>query len=152
MKKAKGKVSRIVFITVIAVVIGVLIYLKVTAKSAELTAMIENPVTTTPLVTAREVRRWEHDKGQSLGKPLYAEVTVEYEPVNNYTKVDVFNEIIGVLNKNNWQKKELIIAQPDYYKAILPQEDFIIEASVLIHDDRNSVGMYLDTYTDEYHY
>jgi hypothetical protein len=127
---------------------GILLFLSgCNAKSTELKAMLESSVATTQLTTGSEVSRQYQDRQTKplLGKPKQPEVRIEYEPINNYTKEDVYDEIVGILEKNDWEREELSIAQPGYYKASLPQDDFTIVAEVLIHSKSNIVSINLGT-------
>jgi hypothetical protein len=121
----------------IALAFGALLFLS-GCQSAELKAL-ENSTSILQLTTGREVSRWQQDKGVTLGKPDYPEVRIEYEPINNYAKEDVYNEIVGILEENNWERKELSIAQSGYFRASLPQDDFKIVVAVLIHLKSNIV-------------
>ena len=73
--------------------------------------MLESSISTTQLTTGHEIKRWYQDQGVTLGKPVRAQVRIEYEPVSNYTKEDVYNEIVTILEKNNWEREEQSIPQ-----------------------------------------
>jgi len=79
----------------LASVFGVLLFLSGCGiiKSAELQAL-EDAASVLQLTTGREVSRSLRDKGTALGKPVYAEIIIEYEPVNSHTRKEVFDEII----------------------------------------------------------
>ena len=83
----------------IAIAFGVLLFLS-GCQSAELEAL-GNSVSLIQLQTGREVSRWHQDKDVVFGKPIYAKVRIEYEPINYYTKEDVYDEIVAILIKNN---------------------------------------------------
>lgn len=136
--------SLVLFIFILLVVIG-LYFSGYLTQTKELKAMLKSSVPTTPLTTGREVRRSIQDKGVTLGKPIRPYVVIDYEPKDNYTKRDVFDEVVGILEKNNWEKKEVSLPPPDY-KALLPQNGFLIEATVTIQSDRNIVYLILETY------
>ena len=133
------------FIFILFLAIG--LYLsKYVIQTKELKAMLESSIATIQLTTGREVSRSSQDKGVTLGKPIPAEVRIKYEPTGNYTESNVFNEIIGILERDNWKREELSIDEPGFYIAHLPQDGFLIEASVLIQTDRNTVSIRLRTY------
>ncbi|VAW35517.1 hypothetical protein MNBD_CHLOROFLEXI01-2376 [hydrothermal vent metagenome] len=131
----------------IALAIGVLIFLGgCEIKSPELTAMLESSASTTQLTTGREVsRRYQDSAKPLLGKPDRPEVRIEYEPINNYTKEDVYDEIVASLDENNWATEEVYIIRSGYYRASLPQDGFSILATVNIQSDRNIVSVRLRT-------
>lgn len=107
-------------------------------RSSELNAL-EASASIIQLTTGREVSRWHQDKGVALGKPIRAEVRIEYEPANNYTKEDVYNEIVTILEKNNWDRERQNIAQSVYYT--LPQDGFSIVAKVRFDSESNIVSI-----------
>jgi formylglycine-generating enzyme required for sulfatase activity len=123
----------------IALAFGVLLCLS-GCKSAELTAM-ESSVLIIQLSKGREVERFIDDKGEALGKPIYPGVLIVYEPINNYTKKDVFDEIVAILKKNNWQKQDSIV--PGSFSGSLQRDQFIISASVSIFLDKNLVSLHM---------
>ena len=84
-------------------------------KSAELQA-IENSASVLQITTGREVNKWTHDKGVTLGKPVDAKILIVYEPINNHTRKEVYEEIVAILEKNNWVGKEPFA---DYFVATL---------------------------------
>jgi hypothetical protein len=90
-----------------------------------------------------EVRRFVQDKRVTLGKPMPAEVMIIYEPKDVYTQKDVFDEIVGFLEKDTWEKKDLSIPRPEYYTASLLQQGFLISAEVSISSDSNTVVLTL---------
>lgn len=116
---------------------------KYLVKSNELRAILATPIVTSPLTTGYEVERFVSDKGVTLGMPVYPEVLIVYEPKDDYTQRDVFDEVIGILEKDKWEKKELNAPNPEYYKASLPQNGFSIGAEVSTSSDRNTVVMTL---------
>jgi hypothetical protein len=117
------------------------------AESVELRAILESSAAAAQLTTAIEVDRHYQDRETKplLGKPKQPEVRVDYEPISSYTKEDVYNEIIGFLDKKNWKREELSIPQQGYYKASFPQDHFTIVAEVQIHSQENIVSIYLTT-------
>ena len=130
----------------IALAFGVLIFFSgCNTRSDELNAMLESSASTIQLTTGREVSRWHQDKRVTLGKPIRAKVRIEYEPANNYTKEDVYNEIATILYENNWEREEQSIAQSGYSRAALPQDGFSIVAEVRIQSKSNIVSIDLVT-------
>ena len=99
----------------IVLALGVLLFLS-GCKSAGLKAL-ENLVSNMQLTTGREVERYLQDNGRGFitGEIYYPEVCIVYEPINNYTKKDVYYEIVTILKKNNWQYK--VSTTPDYFRA-----------------------------------
>ena len=127
----------------IAFTIGVLFLLS-GCKSAELKE-VENSASILQLTTGHEVRRWHQDKGIALGKPVYTKLWIGYEPINHYTKEDVFNEIIATLEKNNWEKDKSNFV-PDYFTASLQQDQFRITAAVFYYPDENLIAIYFEAH------
>jgi len=107
-------VKRYIYKTYIALAFCVLLFLS-GCNSAKLQAL-ENSVSIIELTTGREVRRSLTDDGTGLlRKPTYAKVLIVYEPINNHTKQEVFEEIGVVLTKNNW--KDYGSVNLDYYRT-----------------------------------
>jgi hypothetical protein len=106
-------------------------------KSAELRSL-EDSASLIQLTTGREVNRSLQDKGEVFGKPVYAEVDIDYEPIDNHTKREVYEEIVEILNKNQWERDEVNIV-PDFFSASLKQDDFKLLISVLIRSSENLV-------------
>ena len=115
-------------------------------QSEELKAMLASRISTFQPSTGNEVRRSYQDKGVTLGKPIPAEVIIEYKPIGNYTVGDVYDEIVKTLLHQHWQKEELSTYQPGFFIASLSQEGFIIKASVNIQPDRGIVSIRLRTF------
>ena len=111
-------------------------------QSAELKSL-EDASSVFKLSTGSESSRWSQDKGTTLGKPVYPELRIEYKPDANHSVEDVYQEIINILEKNNWQKEKVTIDQPGFYLASLKKDDFVIQASVLILTERNVVNVQL---------
>jgi hypothetical protein len=109
--------------------------------------MLESSAATVQLITGQEINRYTQDREIKplLGKPKQPEVRIDYEPTSNYTKEDVYNEIVGILEKNNWEKEELSVSQFGYFKASLSKENFTIVVEVVIHPEMNIVSIYLRT-------
>ncbi len=89
-------------------------------KSEGLKAMLANPVANMQLTTAREVRRYQMDKDKTLGKPGYAEILVIYEPIDNNTQGDVYDEIVGNIENSGWERDSYSAERDDYYSGALP--------------------------------
>ena len=119
-----------------ALAFGVLLFLS-GCKSAELKAL-ENSASIIQLTTGREISRSLKDKAVVLAKQQYAEVTIKYEPINNYTRRDVYDEIVGILEKNNW-KRDAVNVVPDFYSGSLTQGYSKLLVSVGINPDKNQV-------------
>lgn len=114
-------------------------------RSAELTAMARSAAANLHLSTGREVERWERDNDVVLGKPVHAYIAIDYEPASGHTTQDVFAEIVTQLRHAGWQRKDILGPDSDFVIVALPQDDFIIEASVGIDEDRNVVNVRLST-------
>ncbi len=108
-------------------------------KSPQLVAL-ENLVAGLQLTTGREVSRALQDKGVALGKPVHAEIVTEYEPINHHTPKEVFDEIITILEKNNWKGDEWNIV-PDYFSLSLKEGDTTILAKVRIDSNKKLVSL-----------
>jgi hypothetical protein len=142
MKKLRN-IPLTVFIVLL--VFGILFFLSGCSliKSSQLRA-IEDAASVLQLTTGREVERWTQDKGTALGKPIYAQVLIVYEPINNHTKKEVFDEIVAILEKNNWESEPVTV--PDYFRATLQQGQFKISTRVSIGLDKNLVTIVITIY------
>jgi len=118
-----------------------------TMQSKELKAMLENPISTTELTTGHVISRSYQDKGMTLGKPEPAEVRIEYKPKDSYTENDVYSELVKILNQDNWDIDDLNSSQPGFFRASLPQDGFLIKATVNIRSERNIVSIRLRSMT-----
>ena len=115
-------------------------------RSKELVAMLENSISTTALTTGIEIDRSQRDWGEGLIKPTQPEVRIQYKPKNNYTKEDVYEEIIENLEESHWDREEERgIKQAGFYRAFLPQDSFTIRATVQILSEENIVNVRLIT-------
>jgi hypothetical protein len=116
-------------------------------ESTELKAMLKSADATTQITTGSEISRYvqERETNPLVGKPKQPEVRIDYEPLHNYTKEDIYNEIVAILEENGWERDELSIPQSGYYRANLLQDGFIIVAEVQIHSKLNIVSIYLRT-------
>jgi hypothetical protein len=127
----------------IALAFGILFFLS-GCKSAELITL-ESAASIIQLQTGREVSRSLEDKDVVLGKPVYAKIQIEYEPINPYTKEDVYEEIVAILEENHWERdKDNIV--PDAVSGSLQQGDFKILTTVLIQPDKNLVTLYMEVH------
>ncbi len=125
---------------IVALVISVLLFLS-GCKSAELKTM-ENSASVIQLTTGREVRRSLIDKQRGFTGPIYPEITIVYEPINNHTKKEVYDEIVAILKKNSWVGSEPLINN-DFFKATLQQGSFEITADVAsgLNENHVTIGM-----------
>jgi len=88
------------------------------------------------LIKGQEVNRFLQDGGKAMGQPVYPEVLIVYEPINNYTQKEVYVEIMTILENNNWERDKSYIF-PDGFKAYLQHGYFKIITNVNI-DSRNN--------------
>jgi hypothetical protein len=142
MKKIR-KIPLTVFIALL--VFGILFFLSGCSliKSAELRAL-DDATSVLQLTTGQEVSRLVQDKGTALGKPVYAKNYIEYEPINNYTKEDVYDEIIAVLERNGWEGKESSILAPEFsafYRGSLKEVNIALFVNVWISSEKNLVSV-----------
>jgi hypothetical protein len=128
---------------IFALSVGVLLFFS-GCKSADLKAL-DSAVAIIQLQKGGEVSRSYRDKDVVLGKPIYAKARIAYEPINNYNKKEVFDEIVAILGKNNWERDEWNIV-PNAFKASLQQGDFKILTTVLLHLDKNLVTVYMEVH------
>jgi hypothetical protein len=106
-------------------------------KSAELQA-IEDAASVLQLTKGNEVRRSLQDGGTAMGKPVYPEILIIYEPINNYTLEDVYAEIVATLEKNDWEGSEPVTGR-DYFEATLQKGQFKISTGVSINPRTNHI-------------
>ncbi len=127
-------------LAIFALALGVLLCLS-GCKSAELKTM-ENSASILQLTTGREVRRSLIDKQRGFTGPIYPEITIVYEPINNHTKKEVYDEIVAILKKNSWVGSEPLI-NDDFFKATLQQGNFEITADVVsgLSENLEIIGM-----------
>ena len=126
-----------------ALALGVLLFLSA-CTSSELKEL-EEAASIIQLQTGREVNRSVRDKDVVLGKPVHAEMRIDYEPINNYTMKEVYDEIVAILEKNNWEGEECNGCNYDAFSASLQQDHRYIplSATVLVDSDKNLVRIYL---------
>ena len=108
-------------------------------QSKELKAMRGSPIANMQLTTAKEVKRSYRDKNITFGKPIYAYVKIEYEPKINYTKEDVYREIVNNLENNGWRRDLYNVGQRGYYSASQPYESFSLVVKVFNHQNLSTV-------------
>ena len=112
-------------------------------KSAELTA-VEEAATIIQPITGREVYRDVEDKGRTFVRTINANLFIKYEPVNDYTKEEVYEEIVTILEENNWKRDERNKGRSDYFTAFLQQSRYPLVASVSIRSDENIVTVIIE--------
>ncbi len=135
-----------IYIVYIVLALGILLIINL-GKSVQLKTL-ENSISVIQLTTGHEVKRYSDKAGSALGKPVYAEVLVIYEPIGNYTKKDVFDEIVAILKTNNWKDEGSTV--PDYFRASLQQGEsgsgHQLSASVAIFLDKDRVSLKITDY------
>ena len=109
---------------------------------------MESSISIIQLTTGREVSRSVRDKSAGFTGPIYAKIRIEYEPINHYIKNDVYDEIVAILEENNWEEEKCNGCNTDYFSASLPQGSYPIPLSVdvLLHSDENLVSLYITNY------
>jgi hypothetical protein len=147
MKMSKLKLPSIAIL--ILAFFGVVILLSMyNPESAGMKAMLANPVANMQLITARETYRFQEDKDKVLGKPVYAKVRVEYEPIDNYTKGDVYDEIVEIVEKSGWERDSYSADRDDYYSGLQYYEYGSLrrrlEVAVGYKKDGNGIWVSLD--------
>jgi hypothetical protein len=152
-KAGKAKFKKAIITAVVAFgVIAVLFVLYVASlfginfrvtKTAELKAM-QKAASVVKLSSGYQTDRDQNDLYYALGKPIYPEVRLTYSPLPDYTSEDVFSEIVGVLEENNWEKDRPEY-EHGYYHAALPQKRFILLASVRTIPEKNVVRIWFST-------
>ena len=128
---------------ILALAFGVLLFLS-GCKSAELKAM-EDSASVIQLTTGHEVARSLREKDWGFTGPIYPQVIIVYEPINNYTKKEVYDEIVTILEKNNWERYEWSTT-PDSFSGSLRQDQFEISIGVTISLNKNHVVIALIIY------
>jgi hypothetical protein len=113
-------------------------------KSAELKAM-EDSASIIQLTTGQEVRRSLIEKDWGFTGPIYPQVIIVYEPINRYTKKEVLDEIVTILEKNNWERYEWSTT-PDSFGGSLRQDQFEISIGVSIDSNKNHVVIVMTIY------
>jgi hypothetical protein len=142
MNKVPDTKGRLKTLLVIGLILIILLLFLRWCKSAELQA-IEDAASVLQITTGREVRRSTQDKSTALGKPVYPEIFIVYEPINNHTRKEVYEEIVAILKKNNWEGSEPFV---DYFKATLQKGGFEISTKVVIGEIKNIVTIRVTIY------
>ena len=136
--------KKIRFVFVIGLMLIIFLFFLSGCKSVELQA-IEDSASVLQITTGREVSRSLQDKGKALGKPVYAKIIIEYEPINNHTRKEVYEEIVAILEKNNWVGSEPITSY-EYFEATLQQRGFEISTGVATDENKNLVTIIMAIY------
>jgi len=139
----------------VALAFGVLLFLS-GCKSATLQAL-ENSISTIELTTGREVRRslTDEHRGFITGGIYAPEVLIVYEPIDNHTKQEVFEEIGAVLKKNNWNdygNAELDYSGTYYYfRTFMQYGEYPVTVWVNTSPDKNEVVLIVKEDSPFYH-
>jgi hypothetical protein len=114
-------------------------------KSAQLQEL-ESLTSIIQLNTGREVSQWYQDTEAGFTGPIYAKARIEYEPIDNYTKEEVYNEIVSILIENGWEGEECNGCSSASFGASLQQDDYPIpiNATVLIRSDERLVSITME--------
>ena len=130
------------FVSGFAIVISLLTLLFLSGCSADL-QRIKKSASTLQLKTGREIKRSTHDESWgpfviSIQRP---EVFIKYEALNGYTTKEVFDEIVAILKKNNWEEDKGA-KLPIYFGATLQQQGYYdLHTSVTINSNGNIVSV-----------
>jgi hypothetical protein len=127
--------KKIRFVVVSGLMLIISLFFLSGCKSTELQA-IEDSASVLQITKGREAERYITDKGVTLGKPVDAKILIVYEPINNHARKEVYEEIVAILKKNNWQGKEPFA---DYFVATLQQGGFEISAKVSIDEIKDII-------------
>jgi len=136
-------ISHLTKFYVFALAFGLLLFLSgCEIKSAQLKAL-ENSISIIQPTTGREASRSVQDKEAGFTGPIYAELRITYEPINDYTKEDLYDEIVALLEGNNWEGETCSACRPASFSASLQPDDYPIpiNARVRIHSDENLVSI-----------
>lgn len=138
-KKNKKIITVVLIIVLIIVAIGYFVFLKKSDQLQEL----ENLSSVVQLKTGHEINRWLKDKEYGFTGPVYAEIRVEYEPINDYTKEDVYYEIVDILKNNGWQGDSCKGCVLPSYMISLEQKSYPIPitGTVMVHSDENIISI-----------
>ncbi len=134
----------------LAVSLGILFFVNVQkTKSEGFKAMLTNPVANMQLTTAREVKRYQRDRDTVLGKTSSASIIVKYEPIGNYTKGDVYDEIVENIENTGWNKRDVTSSLEDRYyvaKTRYGTSNRILVVEVFNHPESSSVSLDIGAY------
>lgn len=100
-------------------------------KSTQLKT-IESLISIIEPTTGREVNRYLQDKEAGFTGPIYAEVFIEYEPLDHYTKRDVYDEIVDTLKKSGWEGEECGECGYDSFSASLQKGEYPIPINTIV--------------------
>lgn len=144
-KANKNRIIFTLFKSCLALAFGVPFFFLSGCKSAELRA-VENSASILQLKTGREIERYVQDldpEWMPVVSKSRPEVTIRYEPINNYTTKEVFDEIVAILIKNNWKEVEGA-KLPGYFRATLQQQGhYDLHADVVIDSNKNIVSIHI---------
>jgi len=124
-------------------VLALIILLFLSGCKSDQLKTLESSLSTIQLTTGREVSRYARDRSEGFTGPIYANIRLEFEPINQYSKKDVYDEIVAYLEENNWEEDECNGCSSGYFSASLPQDPYPIPLSVevLLHADENLVSI-----------
>ena len=146
--KHKLNIYKISFAAVLGVVLvlGVFLFLSWReTKSAQLQEL-ESLASIIQLNTGRELSRSYQDTEAGFTGPIYAELRINYEPIDNYTKEEVYNEIVFILIENGWEGEECDGCSSASFSASLQRDDYPIpiNAIVLVPSDEFIVSIRME--------
>jgi hypothetical protein len=87
-----------------------------------------------------ELSRSVTKDGVILGKPRYAEVVIEFEPLENADSSMLYDELVVNLSSNNFQQSSFT---QDFYKGIINQGFNQIHVTVIITNELQNVQLSL---------
>ena len=130
------------FVSGFAIVISLLTLLFLSGCSADL-QRIKKSASTLQLKTGREIKRSTHDEswGPFVISIQRAEVFIKYEPLNGYTTKEVFDEIVAILKKNNWEEDESYIVPDAFWASLQQQGQYDLYTSVVIESNKKIVSI-----------
>lgn len=143
MIKRKTKSIKVFYLIGIVIVLFVLIFFQKNIIKSREKRILENSIAKIQLTKGREINRWQQEKSLTLGKPIYEKIRVGYEPINNYSKQEVYGEIVAILEKNNWQR-DSGNNSPDSFVGSLHQGNYLLFTIVMILPDKNEVTVFID--------
>ena len=124
---------------IFTLVLGILFVLS-GCKSAQL-KQLETAASNIQPTVGQEVYRDSDDLSPAVTGfgPTPAEIYIEYEPINNHTKEDLYDEIVTILEENGWEGKECEGCRSPSFGASLPP----ITARLRIQSNENLVSIRL---------